>query len=473
MRLRLPPLAALCLAFVFVMGSVIVAAPKAAAHSTTLQLATLPPLAVRSDGSPATYDVSFVESGLNPFQTNGSWTVTFNGTTIGKPPGLFGGNSLDFGSFPNGTYIYGIAPVQGYSQSSVPANGTVTVAGAPVTVQLTFVPNPYSITFHESGLPAAQLAKHGWTILLGGATDARMWSELPTISFAGLSNGTYAYLITGPAGFVVANGSPVATVSISGSLLNESVLFVPGHTHTLTFAEHGLPRTGPVVQEWCVVLIGPMRCSTGTTNKYTNLTPANYSYLVNSPRNGFQITAKLGSLVEPTAGVLGIFKNTLLSLKFEYPYLVVFTATGLPVGTNWSVTLAGVKHYSTTDNITFFELNGTYHYRAGSKTGGNPTVPVGAIHVVGDRVDVRVAFPPSYTITFVSPVAPGPGLGLNWWSATIGNQSAWTNSSTELNLTEPNGTYTYRLTSSNHGTLIVTLFGTVVVQGANVTVYLP
>jgi len=50
-------------------------------------------------------------------------------------------------------------------------------------------------------------------------------------------------------------------------------------------------------------------------------------------------------------------------------YSVTFTESGLPSGTQWSVTLNGITKYSTGENIAFTLINGTYTYNVNVPSG--------------------------------------------------------------------------------------------------------
>jgi len=91
---------------------------------------------------PSVYGVSFIEAGL----PNGtSWTVTFDDTRATSIS-----TTITFFS-ANGTYVYLIAPVSGYSV--VPSSGTQLVSGpgASITVAFTAITSSSSSTAFEQG----------------------------------------------------------------------------------------------------------------------------------------------------------------------------------------------------------------------------------------------------------------------------------------------------------------------------------
>lgn len=71
---------------------------------------------------------------------------------------------------------------------------------------------------------------------------------------------------------------------------------------------------------------------------------------------------------------------------------VTFSESGLPHGTNWSVTLNGVPHSSTDSVITFAEPNGTYSFAIVAVTGYNSSITSGSIIVNGSSATKVVNF---------------------------------------------------------------------------------
>ncbi len=92
--------------------------------------------------APATYSVTFTESGL-PSGT--SWSVTLGTTTTPST-----GTTITFTGLANAKYAYTIGAVSGYT--SVPSSSSVTVNGASQTVQVAF--SATSTSTSSSGLSA-------------------------------------------------------------------------------------------------------------------------------------------------------------------------------------------------------------------------------------------------------------------------------------------------------------------------------
>jgi YVTN family beta-propeller protein len=89
-------------------------------------------------------------------------------------------------------------------------------------------------------------------------------------------------------------------------------------------------------------------------------------------------------------------QGTLSTLSANAPptdYPVTFTESGLPAGTDWSVTLAGTTNSSMTPTIGFREPNGTYSFTVRSVAGGYTATPsTGSLNVSAASVSEAVTF---------------------------------------------------------------------------------
>lgn len=94
-------------------------------------------------------------------------------------------------------------------------------------------------------------------------------------------------------------------------------------------------------------------------------------------------------------------------------YAVDFTESGLPSGTNWSVTLAGLTTTSDSAQVGFLEANGTYAYHITPPSGFNATPSSGNVTVNGraDLTSVQFASPPTYAVNFTE---SGLATATNW-----------------------------------------------------------
>ncbi|HLM70597.1 MAG TPA: hypothetical protein VK423_04375, partial [Thermoplasmata archaeon] len=127
--------------------------------------------------TPSVFHVKFAAAGL-PASTN--LTVTVGGTAFHGP-----GPNLTVAEM-NGSYLWSVAPISGYTLS--PASGNFSVNGANFTVSITATQVTYAVTFNALGISSAT----GWSVTLGGVTHTSATNG--SISFTE-ANGTYAYSV--------------------------------------------------------------------------------------------------------------------------------------------------------------------------------------------------------------------------------------------------------------------------------------
>lgn len=96
-------------------------------------------------------------------------------------------------------------------------------------------------------------------------------------------------------------------------------------------------------------------------------------------------------------------------------YPVTFTESGLPPGTNWSVTLNDTTRSAFGPTIAFAEPNGTYPLYAWDVLGFRSEVNVTSVHVSGASVGITVSYtPPTPGTYFVTLVQLGLPLNDYW-----------------------------------------------------------
>lgn len=152
------------------------------------------------------FQLSFVEYGL-PLGT--PWSVQLS-TEI-----LHSSSPWANASVPNGTYMFRVAPVPGWSLPRY--TGTVSVAGASSARALSWQRVTYGVTFSETGLPAGTY----WSVTFGGESNG----STGKISFYGFPNGTYPFSVAPISSYVTspANGS----ISVNGLPVPQQILFDP------------------------------------------------------------------------------------------------------------------------------------------------------------------------------------------------------------------------------------------------------
>jgi hypothetical protein len=349
------------------------------------------------------FEIEFSETGL-PSPT--TWVVQLNGT-------LQQTQSSTLGFFVrNGTYRFAVGQTDEYVPT--PAAGNVTVNGSEVIVPISFLaPTTYEVSFIANGL----VNESFWWVWLGGATNG---SNSSVLTFD-MTNGSYVYVAW--ANDYVTRDSP-GNLTVDGSPLRVTINFTAA-PYTVTFAESGLP-SGSV---WEVTLEGVGRTGVATVPF--------------SEPNGtfpYTVTAVPGLVPTPASGNVTVHGSDVnVSISFGPPtYLVTFAETGLPAGTPWSVLLNGAPGAGTGSTISFIEPNGTYDYSVPPVSGFTSRLP-GTVNVSGANASVLVGFYSGiFTLTFHETGLP-TGTG---WGVLIGSQSE-SSLTSDVNFTEPNGTYGY------------------------------
>jgi YVTN family beta-propeller protein len=357
------------------------------------------------------YPVTFTETGL----PDGSmWSVELADSVYATT------ENWTRAYVPNGTFDYTVTGPTGYAT----AGGTVVISGQPVSINITFTPaSYYAVTFTESGLANGT----PWGVTVGPS-----WSPAvaPDPIVFNLPNGTFVF--SANATGYLASDSP-ASITVNGSSLGVPVPFVPA-PYSVTFVEEGLPYDTPFeVELGGVVATGYPSVSFGEGN-------GTFSYTIGETD---------GYAPNPPAGAVTVYGGD-VSLEVMFAlwngstmYPVIFTETGLPSGTNWSVTLDGMPESVTGPSLEYQRSNGTYAYTV-SVVPGFATQANGTLIVDGTAVDVPVTFvaATAYSLTFHEIGLP-TGTG---WGILIGSQVG---SSLTANVTfgEPNGTYGYVILS--------------------------
>jgi hypothetical protein len=246
------------------------------------------------------------------------------------------------------------------------------------------------------------------------------------------SNGTYGFQVGHVSGY---KSTPQnSSVNVTGKAVQVAVTFYqPSRTFVVTFAEWWLP-TGTA---WSVTLNGDQQFSTGSTMQFDEI---NGTY-------SFSVGTVIGYTSSPGSGTVvvnggSVSKAIAFALIPSGQYQVVFNETGLPSGTNWSLTLGGVEGFSTGASIEFMEKNGTYQYTVAQIATFSVTPQSGTVSVSGMPAAETIVFVPQgeYAITFSEGGLPSATA----WSVVL---AGVTLSSTDpmITFTELNGTYSYMI----------------------------
>ncbi|MGP8073375.1 MAG: thermopsin family protease [Thermoplasmata archaeon] len=393
--------------------------------------------------APILYAVTFAPSGLVP---GTHWSVSVNGilrTNLTSDP-------IEL-ELANGSYSASYN-ASGYTIS--PATAEIEVFGAPLTVSVPFVAlHTYLVQFVESGLTVGT----NWSVTVDGvATRA---SSTTTITFL-LPYEVHPYLWEAGAvpGFepLPTNGSfLVVNVSVEIELV-----FVGLPIYDVTFSEAGLP-SGTL---WSVNLSGKLETGTSTAIVY-QLPAGPYQY---------RLPTVPGFSAHPNEGKFNV-TTTALGFAVQYSpvtpgvYTVTYSETGLPAGTNWSVTLGPAVESATASTVTFIASNGSYSWAIPNVAGYFPTPASGTVTVSGGDEAVSTVFqvvpPGSYGVTFLESGLP---LGTNWSVTLDGTEKS--SLGTTILFNELNASFPYTV-AAVPGYASGDASGTVTVAGAPMTIH--
>jgi hypothetical protein len=318
-----------------------------------------------------TYSAVFTESGL---PTGATWYVNLTSGPGGftLPSGSASAGSPISVQLANGTYDYTLATTNKLYSS---AGGSFPVNGATVGESVTFNLVTYAVTFTETGLPSG----FNWSVTEGGIVA---YSTSGTITFA-RSNGTDTYAITDLSGWHQATLPYTGTVVVAGAAIIEPTLVFTEVSYGVTFTEFGLPSG----TEWWVNLTnGPSFNSTTTSLSFAQPN-GTHDYTVATVDKKYASVGGYFTVNGATASETVTFNLV--------TYVVTFTETGLPSGTNWGVTVNGVTPYeSSTTTLTFPAPNGSYSFSVGSVSGYTVNLSAGSITVKGAPVQLSISFMP-------------------------------------------------------------------------------
>lgn len=364
------------------------------------------------------------------------WNVSIGNVRLNST-----GTNITFIETP-GDYSYTVSQPHGFVG---PTSGDFSLGEQALNITLAFQKG-YSLTFNESGLPA----NTAWGIDLNG-TISEANSGLP-ISLT-VANGTYHFNVTGQTGY---DASPASGyVIVSGTQRTVDINFSPV-SYEIDFVSLGLPAG----TTWKLFVNGVMQETNRTSVEYP-ATPGTYNYSIPSVQGFYpQISS---STVYVTDQNITVQVNWL-----PYLYRVNFNETGLPLGTEWTVSVDGYAPVSSSgNNLTEYIQNGSYSYAFISSNsswiGGS-----GSFNISGSGVMINVAYAPVlFKVTFVE-----SGLsGITYWSVMVTDHGSAGTYDNSTSLYLQNGSYSYSAETSNSS--FAPVHGSFIVAGSSDTVEVP
>ncbi len=217
-----------------------------------------------------TFFLNFTEQGLPAGQ---SWSVT---VTPAAGPALTLANTTDRLSFgwATGNDSYAVKAVSGYHITLGSSTGIATVSDPSIVVG--WSPVKFTVKFSENGLKAAWHAP--WSVTLDGKEKS---STVGSISFAGLSPGSYPFTIAAVTNYSL-NRSYTGTAVVASTGESEVAETIELRwtliTYHVTFEETGLPAH----TSWSVTLNGVTK--TSNTSKVTfSISNGSYAFSASVP----------------------------------------------------------------------------------------------------------------------------------------------------------------------------------------------
>jgi hypothetical protein len=164
-------------------------------------------IAFSGSGGAGAYRLTFLGSGL---QSGTNWSVGVNGVQKASTAA-----TIEF-LVANGTYTFSPGAVSGYT--ATPSSGTVTISGAPATVNFVYTAGgagSYNVTFTESGLASGT----NWSVTLNGVERGTSGA---TVTF-NATNGTNAFSVGSVSG---SSSTPTfGNVTVSGAAMGQAIAF--------------------------------------------------------------------------------------------------------------------------------------------------------------------------------------------------------------------------------------------------------
>lgn len=283
------------------------------------------------------------------------------------------------GSIPVGSQPDGIAvdSATGFLFVANNASGNVTVIDGHSNTVVTSLPvgcSPDALTYDSAD---------------GDVYVANRCSNNLT-AISGSTNTVAGAVPTGSAPDAVAYDSANQRVYVANA--GSDNITVLATTYAVTFTESGLPSG----TQWLVHLTGGASFSSATDTVALSEPDGAYPYTVATTNKEYAAVG--GSFTVNGTAVARTVQFALVT------YTVMFTETGLPSETNWSVVVAGVTHSTTGTMIVVPEPNGSYAFTVGNVSGHAVNRSSGTVTVNG-----------TFTLeplTFTSTSGGGTFLGL-------------------------------------------------------------
>lgn len=275
----------------------------------------------------------------------------------------------------------------------------------------------------------------------------------------GLSIGICGVLLA-TALFATAGVATVGSVRAAGPA-TEAVQSASGASaateYPVTAFESGLVVGADYDVVWSIQIAGGLSYS--TASGFLNF------YL---PNGSYQFTASSSDVLMGSPGGAFVVSGGPVSTYAQFVpvnFTVTFMETGLPAGTPWTVSFDSIRENSTTDTLSFEQVNGTYDYAVAVLSAYFAVPATGSVTIDGGPVSAAIAFgaatPGLYTLSFAAAALPSNAT----WSVVV-NGATQNAVGPDLALREQNGTYSFTV-NAPAGYLASPVAGQVSIVGAS------
>lgn len=317
----------------------------------------------------------------------------------------------------------------------------------------------YSATFTESGLPPGTQ----WFVNVTNSTGFTFYGSSTSDSISiNFTDGSYSY-VAASSGRIYTPETGNGTFVVNGQQVSESITFRPVKFE-IFFDETGLPAG----TEWYVNITGQQSLhALSGSSIIANLTNGSYTYRI-SAQNRTYWNSTHGGIFNVTGA-----NRTITSIFTGYDSNVVFEEKGLPRGTVWYVNITGQPSLQAQSGSGIYTSlgNGTYAYTVATQDksyinathGGNFTIVGTSRTILSNFSEIE------NSVTFSESGLPsGSGWYVNVTDAS-GNASSNYGESQYITFSVPNGTYSYRISSSISSYVPESGTGTFSVYGSSIT----
>lgn len=368
-------------------------------------------------------------------------------------------------------YVYALSTNSQYSGTVFTTTQNITSSTLQAVIDITELiktppPSDGIVHFVESGLPTGTSWSVTYHTVLNGYTGANSStsSKTPYINLTMALGNTIYYWISIVNGLTPTPSSGIISLSQYNMTVNVAYPTPTPKSFSVTFVPVGIPSGNT----WAVTLNGLQLFQTNLNgqNPDISFTEGNgsYSYSVYVPS---PLTASPSTGTVTVSGSAVTVDITIVAPVKDYT--LTFSETGLPSGVDFTVSTAPGSA-SGNPSASFSVPNGTYGWTIANVVSNSqtytPSPNSGFVTVNGASVTVSIQFATqSYQVVFSE-----TGLPAGTWFVNLTNGQTFSTSSTSLSFNEPDGTYSYSVSTSNPAYAPSVSSGGFTVSGAAVSV---